>query len=279
MSTAGKISFSFGKNWNDFIKKYYSDDRLSEAVKSLKKISQRDSLQDKTFLDIGSGSGLFSLAAYKLGATRIESMDLDPFSIQTTNYVREHYGSNASLWSVQQGSILDEAWTRDHLHPADVVYSWGVLHHTGDMWQAITNAASFVAEGGLFIIAIYNKEGGLFSSRFWWHVKRFYNRMPAFIQSAMCGIYLAVHFTTPILVSPLKLRRRFWESVNYVRNYQSSRGMNRWTDIKDWLGGYPYEYATVDEIVSFVQKLGFSTMQVWPKDGKGCSEFLFVKNV
>jgi 2-polyprenyl-3-methyl-5-hydroxy-6-metoxy-1,4-benzoquinol methylase len=274
-----KITFSFGKNWSEFIKGYYTPERLDEAVKSLKEITQLDSLQGKTFLDIGSGSGLFSLAAHRLSASRIESMDVDPFSVQTTKYVKEQYGDNTSTWSVQHGSILDTGWLKDHLHTADIVYSWGVLHHTGSMWEAITNAAAFVNPQGKFIIAIYNKREGFMGSKFWWQVKRLYNKAPSWVQAIMYGTYFICFFCWPIIKRPLKLRRRFLEGVSFIRNYKSSRGMNYWTNIKDWLGGFPYEYATVDEMVSFVEKLGFTTVQVWPDNGTGCSEFLFIKKI
>ena len=39
----------------------------------------------------------------------------------------------------------------------DFVYSWGVLHHTGDMYRALRGAAGRVAPGGRFLFALYRR--------------------------------------------------------------------------------------------------------------------------
>ena len=39
----------------------------------------------------------------------------------------------------------------------DIVYCWGVLHHTGNMWKAIDNSTEFVSDTGLYYISIYVK--------------------------------------------------------------------------------------------------------------------------
>ncbi|OGI62229.1 hypothetical protein A2645_01370 [Candidatus Nomurabacteria bacterium RIFCSPHIGHO2_01_FULL_39_9] len=270
-------SFSFGRNWQEFLKKYYSEERLGEAVKSLSEITGLESLADQTFLDIGSGSGLFSLGALKLGASRVVSFDVDPDSVACARFLKDKFYKDDLRWEIKHGSILDKNWIRQSIEPADIVYSWGVLHHTGQMWPAIENAAGLVKPGGLFVIAIYNKNEKFISSRAWWHIKRFYNAAPGFVKRIMEALYAVLIVFGHAIKRPLKFSSRLREQINYVRNYKSCRGMNFWSDVKDWLGGFPYEYATCDEITKFFKKLGFEESRVWSNDGTGCNQFLFVK--
>ena len=169
--------FEFGKNWANFLK-LLDDRRIRRAEESLLAMLELPNLQGKTFLDIGSGSGLFSLAARRLGA-KVHSLDYDPQSVACTRQLRETYFASDPDWKVEEGSVLDEAYIRS-LGQFDIVYSWGVLHHTGNMWRAIENAAIPVKDRGLLYIAIYNDQGRW--SRRWLVIKRVYNRLPDFLK-------------------------------------------------------------------------------------------------
>ncbi len=267
-------NFFFGKNWETFVQDYLNQERITEAEKSLINFLQIDSLKDKTFLDIGCGSGLFSLAAYHLGASKVISFDLDHFSVKCCQYLREKAGTPAN-WEILVGSILDENFLAK-LEKADIVYSWGVLHHTGKMWQAIKNAAKLVADDGLFYIAIYNKANGLAiypdgrfgPSKFWLIEKKVYFHLPKFLQNfidylVMTVLILGYLFT---LKNP----------INKIRSHKELRGMSWRVDIKDWLGGYPYEYASPDEIFKFIRKnFNFSLENLKTNNGLLNNEYLF----
>jgi len=264
--------FTFGENWSRFLA-VLDDSRINEAVVSLKEKLEVDSLAGKTFLDIGSGSGLFSLAARKLGA-RVHSFDFDPKSVACTNELRRRYFTDDSEWRIEEGSALDESYVGS-LGVYDIVYSWGVLHHTGQMWKGLANAAIPVAREGKLFIAIYN-DTGTQAARWKW-IKRTYNRLPELLKPPFALIAMAPDEGKSALRAILKLR-----PADYVRSWtryaDNNRGMNRWHDIVDWVGGYPYEVATPEEIFDFYRDRGFTLTKLrCGKVGLGCNEFVFKK--
>jgi 2-polyprenyl-3-methyl-5-hydroxy-6-metoxy-1,4-benzoquinol methylase len=264
--------FAFGDNWSRFLA-VLDERRVEEAVASLRNMLEVDSLGGKTFLDIGSGSGLFSLAARKLGA-RVHSFDFDPQSVACAIELRRRYFPGDQHWVIEPGSALDAEYLGS-LGRFDVVYSWGVLHHTGQMWKALENAALPVAPGGKLFIAIYN-DMGTQSSRWRW-IKKTYNRLPRALRPPFALLAVAPDEMKTAIRCTLKFRPlayvRTW--TNYANN---NRGMSRWHDIVDWVGGYPYEVATPEEIFDFYRRRGFTLTKLkCGKVGLGCNEFVFGK--
>ncbi|HLC32409.1 MAG TPA: class I SAM-dependent methyltransferase [Candidatus Nanoarchaeia archaeon] len=256
-----KNRFSFGKNWKEFLAKL-DEEKRSEAKKSL-----HDFLGDirgKTFIDVGCGSGLFSLAAYELGA-QVTSVDVDDWSLACAKQLKKKF--KATDWTIKKASALDPALPL--LGTFDIVYSWGVLHHTGKMWAAVDNVAKLVAQGGVFYLALYNDntayplEG---TSAFWARMKKRYNAMGTPLKKLTYALY-TIYLFIGITVHGINPYR-------HVKNYKTNRGMNFFTDVKDWLGGYPYEYATVREVTTHMKRLGLATTRIKKARSLGCNEFL-----
>ena len=266
--TAGeKITFSFGRNWQEYVERCLDPGRVRIAEESLVRFLEQPDLKGLSFLDIGCGSGLFSLAALRLGARRVVSVDVDPFSVESTQMVRQAAGA-PEHWSVLHGSILDEGFV-SRLEVADLVYAWGSLHHTGNMWKAISLAGSRVAPGGRFFLAIYNKTEGRRGSEYWLKVKQRYNRASRAGKRLMEVSYAIRHSILPYLI-------RFQNPVAHWRSYHQNRGMDVWTDIRDWLGGYPYEFARADEIFRFCSReLNLPLQNLNVCNNLGLNEFLF----
>lgn len=261
--------FEFGKNWSAFLA-VLDDERIEKAEQSLQEMLEVDSLRDKTFLDIGSGSGLFSLAARRLGA-KVHSFDFDSNSYACTQELRNRYFPNDANWRVEQGSALDTDYLNS-LGKFDVVYSWGVLHHTGEMWRALENAVIPTKPGSKLFIAIYNDTGS--QARRWHWIKKTYCRLPSVLKTPFAVAAILPEEAKAFAKAVITL-----SPMNYVRswtNYKTARGMNRWHDIIDWVGGYPYEYASVDRIFEFYKQRGFTLVKVKSEGvGLGCNEFVF----
>lgn len=263
--------FSFGRNWRAFLGRL-NDERVRVAEDSLRSMLEAPDLVGKTFLDMGSGSGLFSLAARRLGA-QVHSFDYDPDSVACTSHVRDRFFPGDAVWRVEAGSVLDEAYVRS-LGQFDVVYSWGVLHHTGNMWRALNNAALPVREGGVLFIAIYNDEGP--RTKVWRFIKRIYNKLPRPLNGLFAALVLSLWEIRALVVSLITLR-----PLQYFRSWTryagGARGMSKWHDLIDWIGGYPFEAATPHAIFRFYKERGFILQNLMTGRGLGCNEYVFVK--
>jgi 2-polyprenyl-3-methyl-5-hydroxy-6-metoxy-1,4-benzoquinol methylase len=250
--------FTFGENWEAFAAGL-SEDAVRRAEESLVALLGRDAISGRDVLDVGCGSGLFAASAARLGGRRVVALDIDPKCVLTSRAVAEKLGVSGKVTVAQASALEGEALHR--LGEFDLVYAWGSLHHTGAMWQAIGNVLETVAPRGTLALAIYNKS---ITSRAWRGVKRAYNASPRLLRYPMLAGYLAVKAPYCLL--------RGWKL------WDRERGMNILVDAVDWLGGYPYEYATPREVVEFVEKAGFSTLRVIPTRGlSGCNEFVFVR--
>ncbi|MFT6671993.1 MAG: 2-polyprenyl-6-hydroxyphenyl methylase/3-demethylubiquinone-9 3-methyltransferase [Afipia broomeae] len=259
--------FAFGKNWASY-SKLIDEPQIEQAKKGLLKLIPAEEFEGRSFLDIGCGSGLHALAAARLGAGRIVGVDIDPDSVNTAKNVLSSRNLETP-WHIENTSVFD--LDPKVLGTFDIVYSWGVLHHTGSMWEAVNKAAAMVSPNGLLAVALYRTT---YMDPFWKFEKRLYSGAPAFVQECLKSSYIGAFR----LANMIKRREDF---QSYVKNYKSIRGMDFDHDVHDWLGGYPYETALAPEVDRWLTNLGFKAERVFarPKSSgvpsSGCDEYVY----
>ncbi len=260
--------FEFGKNWTDYISKHFDEGAIISSKNHFCFFTGFEDIKNMTFVDIGCGSGLHSLTAYSLGAKKIVSFDYDKNSVNATKKVRQSVGEPEN-WEIMHGSILDDEFVKT-LGTFSFVYSWGVLHHTGDMWLALRNTYKLISsEGGFLYIAIYNKDHGKKGSKFWLKEKRKYIHGNNLLKKYLFYKYF---FKNNFLPNLLHLKNPFLVK-------KKRRGMSYYHDVLDWIGGYPYEFATSGEIFTFCKnELGLTLEALRTPGGLSNNEFLFKKN-
>lgn len=263
--------FEFGKNWRQFLK-VVDDERIDAAAKSLCQMLACDDLQGKSFLDVGCGSGLFSLAGRKLGAF-VHSFDVDEQCVACANELKRRYFPDDTDWQIETGSILDDAFLAS-LGTYDVVYCWGVLHHTGAMWDAMDRVGGLVMDQGQLSISIYNDQGG--ASRRWRTVKRLYNASPEPIRFLLVLLVAVLHESRSAFIRATRFQNPL--PFGAWARKKNERGMSQWHDIVDWVGGYPFEVARPEAVFNFCTSKGFWLTYLTTQGcGYGCNEFTFVK--
>lgn len=257
MDSAG-VRFEFGRNWQSYAKGV-DESHVNIATMALQKLLP-DGFHPagKSFLDIGCGSGLHATSAARLGFSKIVATDYDQNSVATTV-------STAKAFGAEVDAFRDDILNTKLNETFDVVYSWGVLHHTGNMAGAIRKASELVTPGGELIIAIYVKTPLCGA---WRKIKHTYCSSPAAIQKIMAYGFHG-----------LRLARQI-PSGELFQDYKQLRGMDRFHDSIDWLGGYPYESASALEVEAMVGE-GFSLLKSYRTEagigvfGTGCGEYVF----
>jgi 2-polyprenyl-3-methyl-5-hydroxy-6-metoxy-1,4-benzoquinol methylase len=260
--------FEFGANWTRFLA-VLDDRRILDAEASMKEMLGVERLDGLKFLDIGCGSGLSSLAARRLGA-EVHSFDFDLQSVTCAMELKRRYFPADGAWRIEAGSVLDRSYV-ERLGQFDIVYSWGVLHHTGSMWVAIENAISRVAAPrGILHIAIYNDQG--WKSHVWWLVKVIYNRLPRILKNPFVATVSAI--THILVLAKYFIKLKPMTAIAPLLSDRRERGMSARFDAIDWIGGYPYEFARYDVLASYLNARGFCLTKSRRDASHGCNELV-----
>lgn len=261
--------FGFGRNWKDFIQYKLTDERIDESRKHMLEFMGPENIAEKSFLDVGCGSGLHSLSALRNGAKSVYAFDYDIHSVEAATFLKDLKCPDDKEWRVEQGSILDEDYVSS-LGQYDVVYSWGVLHHTGELWKALEIITRCVRPGGLLYLALYSENAHVSPPpEFWLKVKKKYVDSGAFYRTLMVIWYV---WRFGMGRNPLRLPRL----LRKIRDYKKSRGMSYMTDVKDWIGGWPMEFSRDEDVIDlYEKKLGFKLIRI--STGEANTEYLFKK--
>lgn len=256
------MRFGFGKNWQSYSRTALTQERMDQARQAFRSLFSGIELQGRSFLDIGFGQGLSLVCAMEMGA-KVLGVDIDPDNLEALKSTAREMRSG-QVPPTRIASILDPVFVKENQAKGgfDVVHSWGVLHHTGDMAQAFDNTCSLVADGGYLVCSIYNRH---WSSPVWKAIKYLYNRSPGLLRRLFIAVFYPVIYLAKWLVTGRNPR-------------QKDRGMDFYHDVIDWVGGYPYEYASIQEIQDLVCPKGFECLRVQPaRVPTGCNELVFRK--
>ncbi len=263
------MQFDFGKNWQDFSFQALTQEKVIQTKESFQHLIDDMDLRGKSFLDIGFGQGLSLLTACEKGALAVGT-DINEKCLDVFQHNKQYFPRTTNNVDVPIviGSILDPKVV-DQLHAAspglsgyDIVHSWGVLHHTGNMKKAIQHTASLVNADGCLVLAIYNRH---WSSPLWKQIKRFYCMTPPPAQNLIISLFYPIIYLAKYAVTGKDPKKKM-------------RGMDFYYDVIDWVGGYPYEYATRSELESMTTGLGFRLVKCIPSEvPTGCNEFIFQK--
>lgn len=266
-SEDGSPRFAFGKNWYEFITTHFGPEAVASAKKHILTFLQRDSLQGIRMLDIGCGSGLHSIAALEAGSKSVHGLDYDINSVNASRFIYKKVGSPQN-WTIEQGSVLDKEYM-DRLGTFDLVYSWGVLHHTGDVWKAMEHAGSRVAPNGYLYIALYSADVQISpTAEEWLEIKKKYVQGSNWTKRRIEAWYIWRFMMNSNPLSLPRVIKRFKED--------NGRGMRVMTDIRDWVGGWPMEFVWDKDAIEFYEKRGFSLVNI--ATGEANTEFLFRKD-
>ena len=266
--------FQFGDNWLNFSKKL-NNQKIKIAENDLKNFIKIN-LKNKKFLDIGCGSGLSSLAAVNLGA-KVVSFDIDKNSIKASKYLKKVYNINSKDWKILSGNVLNKNFLKI-LGKFDIIYCWGVLHHTGNMYLGLNNLILNSKKNTLLYLALYNDEG--LNSKVWLIIKKFYNILPTiFFKKIFFYLILILNILIVDIFALANLRnfKAIKELVYKIKNYENSRGMTYINDQLDWIGGYPFEVAKPQIIINFFKEKKFKLIKVKFNKGYGNNMYLFSK--
>ncbi|MGK0446265.1 MAG: 2-polyprenyl-6-hydroxyphenyl methylase/3-demethylubiquinone-9 3-methyltransferase [Polaribacter sp.] len=264
-----KERFKFGNNWKNFLE-HLDDERIEGSKAAFSKMLGTSDLTGNRFLDVGSGSGLSSLVARKMGA-EVFSFDYDDQSVECTKYLKEKYFKDDPLWNVEQGSVLNASYMKE-LGEFDIVYSWGVLHHTGNMHLALANVDQNVKKNGTLFIAIYNDQNTV--SNIWRKIKSAYVKSPKVIRFFLV-ILCYIMLWGKTFIYDLFFRGNPFYTWKIAKN---DRGMSKHYDLIDWVGGYPFEVATPDLIFNFYKERNYRLEKLRTHGGgHACNEFIFTK--
>lgn len=258
--------FNFGKNWHDFSTNALASVNADQARKDFKVLMHGIDLTNINFLDVGFGQGLSSLCAAENGA-KVVGLDIEELNRQTISLTARYFPTvNLEDLKLYTGSILSDETCSILMGESpsgyDVVHSWGVLHHTGNMYQALERCVELVKPGGYLVISIYNYH---WTSPIWKKIKQAYCFAPTWIQRSMVYVLLPIIWFAKLVVT---------------RQYPNlkERGMNFYYDVVDWVGGYPYEYSSIENITKLCTQRELVRIKVWPAlVPTGCNEYIFRK--
>jgi 2-polyprenyl-6-hydroxyphenyl methylase/3-demethylubiquinone-9 3-methyltransferase len=214
-----------------------------------------EGVKGKNVLDGGSGSGMVSVGFALLGAN-VTGVDITPQCVENGKRNAERFGVQCRFFC-KDLTDLDLGNER-----FDIVYSWGVIHHSEDARKSFSNLAKHLKPGGEMVLAVYLKT---YLSGFWNFSRVFYQKAPKWFQSIF-----------------RESGSCFLNGVDFIKKliFGKSRYMLRGTNnkelINDWFGVPHRTFHSYDEVFQWFRENGLNYKLVNPATGRFKSTSNFV---
>jgi ubiquinone/menaquinone biosynthesis C-methylase UbiE len=114
-----------------------------------------ESLRGKDVLDVGIGSGIATQMFAEAGAN-VTGVDLTEWAVETTRRRLAAFDLEAD---VQQADAEQLPFADAKF---DLVFSWGVIHHSSDMDRALAELVRVTRPGGKVVLMVYHRRSLFF---------------------------------------------------------------------------------------------------------------------
>ncbi len=227
---------------------------LQGALKHIQELFP-EGVKCKRVLDGGSGSGMISVAFAVMGAD-VTGVDVTPKCV-------ENGCKNADLFGVQCRFLKRNLLSLDLCGETfDIIYNWGVLHHTQDARKSFTNLAKHLKPGGEMIVAVYLKT---VLSGFWNFLRIFYQESPQVFKTLFLN-------TGSIFLNGVD----YFNNLFFNKERYMMRGTNNKEILNDWFG-VPYRtFHTYEEVFEWFRENGLEYQLVNSATGRFKSTSNFV---
>ena len=213
-----------------------------------------EGVKGKKVLDAGSGSGMVSIAFAVMGAS-VTGVDI-------TSKCIENGRKRAKAFGVECRFVQSDLTMLDLHEDFDIIYSWGVLHHTADAKASFFRLVEHLRPGGEIIIAVYLRTA--FSS-FWNFSRVFYQSSPGFAKTAF-------RRSASVLLNGYDaVRKALMKKERYML-----RGTSNEELVNDWFGVPHRTFHTYTEVYEWFREKGLDYRLVNPATGRFKSTSNFV---
>jgi 2-polyprenyl-3-methyl-5-hydroxy-6-metoxy-1,4-benzoquinol methylase len=112
-------------------------------------------LAGKDVLEVGCGSG-FAVQLFAEAGARVTAVDLTDWAVTTTSTRLETFGLKADVRRADGEDLPfpDESF--------DLVFSWGVIHHSSDMEKVLRELIRVCRPAGKLVLMVYNRRSLFF---------------------------------------------------------------------------------------------------------------------
>ncbi|MFQ6082591.1 MAG: class I SAM-dependent methyltransferase [Candidatus Aminicenantia bacterium] len=243
-----KVSRFYDIVWTEYLPEY-------EASQShLELFFKDDEIVNRTILDAGCGTGIFTIIFANKGAKKVIGVDISEGSLNTGRELKEKF--KLSNVEFQKDDMLNLSFKENTF---DIVWAWGTIHHTEDPYKAMEELIRVLKKDGIFFMALYKKTKLTFIHEI---IRRVLIKTPRKSWTILSKIM--AFFLSPIVFL-------------FKKREKSRKGEKLEELILDWYFVPIRHYFYPERIKSFLEKRNFIIEKFLPASGRfnSTSNFIF----